>query len=259
MTDFQKACDYLHDHWRAGTRIDAMPEVLRPADRATAYKVQACIEATSAEPLFGWKLAATSKAGQAHIGVDGPMAGRLLAERRIDDGGDCVLGTNLMRVAELEFAFRMSASLSPRTTPYAQDEVMAAVATLHPAIEVPDSRYNQFETAGEAQLIADNACAHRFVLGAATTADWRGIDLATHAVRALRNGEPAGDGTGANVLGDPRIALTWLANELSAIGVTLKAGQAIITGTCVKPLPVAVGDRIEGDFGVLGRIALRFV
>ena len=259
MDTFSAACIWLHDHWRAGTRTDAMPEALRPTDRATAYKVQACIEATSAEPLFGWKLAATSKAGQAHIGVDGPMAGRLLAERRIEDGGDCVLGTNLMRVAELEFAFRMARDLPPRATSYTQDEVMAAVATLHPAIEVPDSRYNQFETAGEAQLIADNACAHRFVLGAATTAEWRGIDLATHAVRAFRNGEPAGNGTGANVLGDPRIALTWLANELSAIGVTLKTGQAIITGTCVKPLPVAVGDRIEGDFGVLGKIALRFV
>jgi 2-keto-4-pentenoate hydratase len=255
----QKACDLLHAHWRAGTRIDAMPPDLRPTDRASAYRVQACIEATSAEQLFGWKIAATSKAGQAHIGVDGPMAGRLLAERRIADGGECVLGTNLMRVAELEFAFRMGADLPPRATPYSQNEVLAHVATLHPAIEIPDSRYNTFETAGEAQLIADNACAHRFVLGDAVTADWRGIDLAAHPVKGSRNGTPAGEGTGANVLGDPRIALTWLANELSGLGITLKAGQVVITGTCVKPMDVAVSDRIDGDFGLLGKIAVRFV
>lgn len=255
----QKACDLLHGHWCAGTRIDAMPPDLRPADRASAYRVQACIEATSTVPLFGWKIAATSKAGQAHIGVDGPMAGRLLAERRIDDGGECVLGSNLMRVAELEFAFRMGTDLPPRATPYSQDEVLAHVGTLHPAIEIPDSRYNKFEIAGEAQLIADNACAHRFVLGNAVTSDWRGVDLAAHPVKGFRNGTPAGEGTGANVLGDPRIALTWLANELSDLGITLKAGQAIITGTCVKPLEVSVGDRIDGDFGQLGRIAVRFV
>jgi len=254
----QKACDLLHDHWRAGTRLNAMPADLRPADRASAYRVQACIETTSAAPLFGWKIAATSKAGQAHIGVDGPMAGRLLAERRIEDGSECVLGTNLMRVAELEFAFRMGADLPPRDAPYTQSEVLAHVATLHPAIEIPDSRYNRFETAGEAQLIADNACAHRFVLGDAVTADWRGIDLAAHPVKGFRNGAAAGEGTGANVLGDPRIGLTWLANELSGLGIALKAGQAVITGTCVKPIEVAVGDRIDGDFGPLGRIAVRF-
>ena len=94
--------------------------------------------------------------------------------------------------------------------------MLAAVESLHPAIELPDSRFRHFERAGLAQLVADNACAHRFVLGPATTADWRALDLANHRGRMLRNGVVAEDGIGSNVLGDPRIALTWLANELSA-------------------------------------------
>jgi 2-keto-4-pentenoate hydratase len=61
---------------------------------------------------------------------------------------------------------------------------------------------------------------------------------------------------GANVLGDPRIALTWLVNELSRHGLTLGAGQTVITGTCIKPLPIAAGDRIAGDFGALGQVRL---
>ena len=261
MTDAQRksASDLLYRHWRAETRLDALPEDLRPATRADGYRVQACIMDYTSAPLFGWKIAATSVAGQAHINVDGPLAGRLLAERVIADGGDCPLGNNLMRVAEMEFAFRMGADLPPRATPYAQDEVMAAVATLHPAIEIPDSRYNDFTAVGLAQLVADNACAHRFVLGPATDAPWRGIDLAAHAVRALLGGAVAGAGTGANVLGDPRIALTWLVNELSAHGLTLRAGEVVTTGTCVKPVEIRAGDQVLGDFGVLGLVSLAII
>jgi len=253
------ASDLLYRHWRDGTRLDALPADMRPATRAEGYAVQARIMDHTQRPLFGWKIAATSAAGQAHINVDGPLAGRLLAERVIADGGACPLGRNLMRVAEMEFAFRMGADLPPRDAPYTQDEVMAQVETLHPAIEIPDSRYHDFTAVGAAQLIADNACAHRFVLGPAVTADWRGLDLAAHAVRALKDDQVAGEGTGANVLGDPCVALTWLVNELSRHGLTLKAGAVVTTGTCVKPVEIAAGDRIQGDFGVLGRAGVTIV
>lgn len=257
MTPDQKrqACELLYRHWEQGTRLDALPPQLLPSGRAEAYQVQALIEDHTGRPLYGWKIAATSIAGQKHIGVDGPLAGRILAERVIEDGGRCALGNNLMKVAEMEFAFRMADDLPPREADYSQGEVMAKVASLHPAIEIPDSRYNKFETVGLASLIADNACAHRFVLGAEAK-HWRDLDLAAHTVRGLRNGVVAEEGQGSNVLGGPIIALTWLANELSRHGMTLGRGQVVTTGTCVKPLVIAAGDRVEGDFGSLGRVAV---
>ena len=252
------ACDLLYRNWQQETRLDALPPDLRPADRAEGYDVQAFLENHTGQPLFGWKIAATSAAGQAHIGVDGPLAGRLLAERVIEDGGVCVLGNNLMKVAELEFAFRMADDLPPRDAPYRQNEVLERVATLHPAIEIPDSRYHHFESVGLAQLVADNACAHRFVLGAAITADWRALDLAAQKPQAFLNGVFHSMGLGANVLGGPSTALTWLVNELSRHGLTLKAGQAVTTGTCVKPVVIEAGDRFTGDFGELGRVSVSF-
>ena len=255
----QAACDLLYDHWQAGTRLENLPEDMRPGERAEAYAVQGCLEACTAAPLYGWKIAATSTAGQKHIGVDGPLAGRLLAERVIAAGGTCVLGNNLMKVAELEFAFRMGRDLPPRAAPYTEDEVLGAVATLHPAIEIPDSRYEHFEKVGAPQLIADNACAHRFMLGPAAPEGWRALDLAAHKGHATRNGAPAGEGIGSNVLGGPVTALTWLANELSRHGLTLRAGEVVTTGTCLIPVPIAAGDRIEGDLGVLGRVAISIV
>ena len=250
------ACALLVQHWANGTQLAALPPELRPENRAEAYGVQACIEAYTSAPLYGWKIAATSLAGQRHIGVDGPLAGRILAERVIADGGDCPLGGNLMKVAELEFAFRMGGDLAPRAEPRRQDEVLAEVASLHPAIELPDSRFADFEHAGMAQLIADNACAHRFVLGPPAPDAWRALDLAAHPGQVFRGGVLAEEGLGRNVLGDPRIALTWLANELSRLGLTLKAGEVVTTGTCAKPLAIAKGDRIEGDLGLLGRVSV---
>ena len=155
----------LNDHWRAGTKFGALESSQLPRDRAEGYAIQAAIGQTSKDRLFGWKIAATSEAGQKHINVEGPMAGRILSETVIPDGGTASMTGNEMRVGEPEFAFRMAKDLPPRAQPYTVQEVLDAVDTLHPAIEIPDSRFSDFVSAGAAQIIADNACAHLFVLG----------------------------------------------------------------------------------------------
>ena len=108
------------------------------------------------------------------------------------------------------------------------------------------------------QLIADDACAHLFMLGPATKAPWRDMDLAAHEVAADVVGKSTHPGKGANVLGDPRIALTWLVNELSGLGVPVAAGQVVTTGTCVVPIPVVPGDRERASFGALGEMGVAF-
>jgi 2-keto-4-pentenoate hydratase len=247
----------LVSHWRAGSKFGDLDTAERPHSREEGYAIQAEIERTSSAKLFGWKIAATSEAGQKHINVPGPMAGRILEETLIANGGIASMAGNEMRVAEPEFAFRMGRDLPPRPTPYTVAEVLDAVATLHPAIEIPDSRFADFVSAGEAQIIADNACAHLFVLGEATTADWRARDLIEERPVITLRGQKF-IGHGKNVLGDPRVALTWLANELSGLGITLRAGEVVTTGTCHPPLPIAAGDRFEADFGVLGKASVGF-
>jgi 2-keto-4-pentenoate hydratase len=250
----QAASDALWEHWHTGRLMTALPAALRPATREEGYRIQSRIERRSAFPLFGWKIAATSQVGQAHIAVDGPLAGRLLRERVIPAGGEMPFGANHMRVAEAEFAFCMARDLPPRPVPYGVEEALDAVATLHPAIEVPDSRFEDFTVVGAPQLIADNACAHYFVLGPAAPGAWRDVDLAQHRVIGSVEGRLQRDGIGANVLGDPRVALAWLVNELSALGLTLRAGEIVTTGTCLTPLPIAPNDRVAADFGSLGAV-----
>lgn len=251
---YRTAAAHLWRNWQNHTRLAALPAQCRPADRAEAYAVQAELAAASGQAVVGWKIAATSLAGQQHIGVDGPLAGRLLADRLLAPGASVSLAGNNMRVIEAEFAFRMARDLPPREQAYTQAEVLAAVNTLHPTIEVPDSRYEDFVSAGAPQLIADCACACWLVVGEAMPAHWRSLDLAAHPVRVLRDGSTVAHGQGANVLGDPRIALTWIANELSRFGPGLKTGDLVTTGTCVAPVPVAPGENMRADFGALGSL-----
>jgi 2-keto-4-pentenoate hydratase len=252
------AAALLFQHWQAGTRLDTLPEPLRPGSRAEGYAIQSHLMEHTRAPLFGWKIAATSLAGQRHVKVDGPLAGRLLAEKVIRDGATISLATSNMRVAELEFAFRLGRDVLPRPAPYELTEVMDAVATLHPAIEIPDSRFNDFCVVGAPQLIADNACANLFILGQAASISWRELDLAAYSVSGTVTGKSQHHGKGANVLGDPRIALTWIANELSGYGIPLVVGQVVTTGTCVTPIAVVAGDEVIGDFGPMGKLSVRF-
>lgn len=256
-----EAAQLLSKHWNASTQIAELPAHGRPQTRADGYAIQDEIARVSGQPTVGWKIAATAVAGQKHINVDGPLAGRLHANRVFAAGSKQAnsidLRSNYFRVLEPEFAFRMEHALPKRDTAYAVDEVMAAVASLHLAIEVPDCRLTQFTEVGAASLIADTACACWWIVGDAVSIDWRRIDLVEHAVTATK-GDFVAEGKGKNVLGDPRIAMAWIANELITYGDGLKAGDFVTTGTCVVPVPVAPGDSVDCDFGVLGTISVSF-
>ena len=254
-----QAADILWDAWSARRRIAALPDDCRPAGLDDGYAIQRAVVARSASGTIGWKIAATSRAGQAHIGVDAPLAGRLLEIKAYRDG-DRIPGENLhMAVAEAEFAFRLGSDLTSDGSPFSVDDVMARVESLHVAIEIPDSRFDNFASAGAPNLVADFACAEFFVLGPAAPDGWRDVDLASHPVAFRVNGAEASTGSGANVLGDPRIALAWIANDRAARGEPLVTGEVVTTGTCVIPAPVGPGDELEADFGPLGTVGARLV
>jgi len=254
-----RAANILRQHFRSSTRVSHLPGDCCPSSRADGYAVQRRGVVLTGQAVVGWKIAATSTLGQAHIGVDGPLAGSLLADRVLDSGAKVSLDGNHMRVAEAEFGFRIDHPLPPRDAPYDRDEVMDAVGALHPTVEIPDSRYEDFCAVGAPQLIADNACACWLVVGAAAHASWRQLDLAAHVVQTTLNARPAATGAGHKVLGSPLNALTWIANELRIFGDGLRAGDLVTTGTCIAPVPIKPGDRFVADFGSLGSIDVSFV
>lgn len=262
VTDSFSAARLIWQQWQAGSSFTGLPEDCRPTTRMAGYAAQACLPQVSGRNVLGWKIAATSLAGQKHINVSGPLAGRILSGQVLPPDDLVPPEGNRMRVAEPEMAFVMGRDLPARTEAYVEAEVMAAVSCLHPSLEIPNSRFAVFTEAGEAQLLADNACAHQFILGPQAPVLWRTLDLSRHPVHARvthRDGNSwTRDGSGAAVLGDPRKALTWLVNELSSLGIGLNKGQFVTTGTCMPPLELTEGDTVEADFGPLGRVGLQF-
>jgi 2-keto-4-pentenoate hydratase len=251
------AASILLEHWRSGKKLDSLPEELRPSDRAAAYQLAKALAELSGDNVIGWKIAATSEAGQRHINVDGPLGGRLLSTRVGAPGTQISLTDNIMRVAEIEFSFAFARPLPSGAREYEQSEVLDAVASLHLSIEIPDSRFNDFTQVGALQLIADTACASWLMIGPSVEVPWRSLDLAKHRVAGILNERKAAEGIGAAALGDPRYALTWLVNEVARYSDGIKVGDIVTTGTCIVPVPIAPGDVFTADYGKLGQMSVR--
>ncbi len=92
---------------QSGTVIEALPSALRPRDMASGHAIQAALSDIAERPVVGWKIAATSAAGQAHIQIDGPLLGRILDRFVQPIGTRFSLAGNRMRVVAPEFAVRM--------------------------------------------------------------------------------------------------------------------------------------------------------
>jgi len=259
-TAVSAAASIIYQHLRNGSILDNLADNLRPQNRAEGYQIQACLEMAMESQRQGWKIAATSIAGQKHIGLNGPIAGRIVEDMMVNPGQPVPFGANRMRVAEAEFVFCMKTDLLPRPNLYETAEVMAGVASLHLGLEFPDSRFADFVAVGEGQLIADNACGYKFMMGEAVSDIWRDMTLSTHPVIGRVTGSDGQlraeyKGSGGNVLDCPTIALTWLVNELSAQNIPLRAGEFVTTGTTTLPMAILPGDQIEANFGALGRIS----
>ena len=259
-----QAATRLAEAWQHDRHLSQLEPDLQPKNRREAYAVQALIVDQINEPTIGWKIAATSEGGQRHINVSEPLAGRLFASRVLPDGASLNISGNRMLVAEAEFGFRFGKSI-PALANHGHDDSMSmetmldAVTDMVLAIELPDSRFENFVAAGEAQLIADFACARHFILGPTVSADWRSRDLSKHPVRFRVNEHIVAEGSGAFVLGDPRAALHWLVRELGEHHINIEAGDVMFTGTCVIPVPIKPGDKLCADFADFGQVTAHVI
>lgn len=255
--EIEQAAGLLAAAWRQRRPLDALPPGCRTRTIADAHAVQDALVRALGHAVVGFKIGATNPHAQAFFEVDQPFAGRLLEPFVLPSPARISRGAVHNHAIEAEFAFRLASDLPPRAGDYTLPEVVAATDALLPAIEIPDSRYVDWRTVGIAQLIADDAVAGLLALGAPAMG-WRELDLARHEVAVRVDGAVVARGSGRNVLGDPRRALTWLANDRSRRGDGLKAGQIVITGTAADIVTVEPGNRVTADFGTLGSVEVTF-
>jgi 2-keto-4-pentenoate hydratase len=245
---------------RSRVPLGPLPVQLQPQDEAAGYEIQHEVHWLLAEHVgdfAGYKIGCTSKVMQDYLRIPHPCAGGIFAQG-IHQSGAALRGADFVRVGvECEIAIRLARDLLPLDAPFTIQRVLEAVGECHPAIEIVDDRYVQWETLGAPTLVADDFFAAGCVLGAAVKADAL-PDLAGITGRAIINGTLAGEGTGADVLGHPLHALAWLANHLAARGDGLEAGQLVLTGSLVKTVWLKAGDRVLMELDGLGRVEVGF-
>jgi 2-keto-4-pentenoate hydratase len=222
-----------------------------------AYAVQDALIALQGGRRVGYKIGATSKRAQSYLGLEGPLSGQVLSGTIFRSPANIPADGLVFALAEPEFAFRIREDLPARERPFDRERVEAALGALMPAMEIVTSVWESWAEQGAFALIADNGAHGCLVLGE-DVEDWRSSGLPEHRVRIEINGAPRGEGTGANCLGHPLNALTWLANETAGRGEGLRAGEVVTTGVVTPFHYLEFGDEVVADFGRLGRVSLRY-
>ena len=250
-----RAAAILEAARREVRRIESLPEDVRPRSLADAYAIADRLAERLGWPLAGWYCGCTNVALQRRLGLDEPVYGRLFAPLVHHSPAVLLQATLTPVVLECEFGFRFACDLPRRPTPYTHDEVSEAIATVHPCIEVVAGHLEDWIASYAFDGVADNAVDGGLVVGAGVPfhAD---LDLSSVPVRLRIDGELVRQGVGADVLGDPTVALTWLANARSRDGDGLRAGDVYNTGTATDIAPFAAGSVAEADFGPVGQAKL---
>jgi 2-oxo-hept-3-ene-1,7-dioate hydratase len=215
--------------------------------------------------VIGHKIGLTSRAMQQASQIDEPDYGTLLDNMLYTCKPGHVLNIAhkdfVVPRVEVELAFVLKKDLQgPDVT---VEQVLTATDYVTPAIEIIDSRIEQFDRHTKVMrkvfdTISDNAANAGIVVGAekvnplTTNLPW------CCAILTL-NGVVEETGLAAGVQGHPAVGIAWLANKLAPWGEHLKAGQIVLAGSFTKPVPAKVGDAFDADYGLLGRLQFKFI
>jgi 2-keto-4-pentenoate hydratase len=248
--------NHLWNARRTGSVVDPTTCEL-PRSKDEAHAVQREIVSLSGHASRGYKVGSTSLEAQRLLGTDEPGWGVLLAPYVHQSPAKIKITPAHTPAVEGEFAFRMARDLPPRPEAYTRAEIDVAIADVAGAVEVVGTRFSG-GLAGKGRFLTTADCGVNIGLVTANWAPWKSIDLTSHSVTMNINGVARGTGTGSRALGDPLNVLLWLANEQSAAGQGLKAGEVISTGTCTGLDAVQPGDVVQAEFGSLGMVDIMF-
>jgi len=207
------------------------------------------------ERVIGKKIGVTSAAVQDMLGVHQPDFGFLTDRMLVKDASVVRIRERLIQPrAEAEIALILRSALKgPGVTPTA---VLEATEFIAPCFEIVDSRIANWDI-GIIDTVADNASCGVFVLGTARV-DPRPLDLASLKMRVWKNDEPLSEGLGSAVQGSPLASIAWLANTLGGYGVTLGAGETVLSGALVPLEPARPGDRFRLELEGVGSASVSF-
>jgi len=255
--DIIKHGDELYDALLARRPVVPLTDRIADITIEDAYHIQQrMIERRLAkgETIVGKKIGVTSKAVQNMLKVFQPDFGMLTSGMVYHEGQPIPAGTLIAPKAEAEVAFILKRDLNgPGIT---AADVLRATDYVLPCFEIVDSRIQDWKIKIQ-DTVADNASCGVFVLGG-TPRSLRGLDLSVAGMVVEKNGDIVSTAAGAAVQGSPVNAVAWLANTLGRLGIPLKAGEVILSGSQSPLMPVVAGDSFTCSVGGLGACSVRF-
>lgn len=254
----ERLSDELYFALRDGRTVPPLIARYPHLDIDAAYQISLgalALRRKDGERVVGKKIGVTSKAVQDMLGVHQPDFGFLTDRMWIKGDIDIAAHGLIQPRAEAEIAFILKDSLiGPGVT---AADVIAATEAIAPCFEIVDSRIQGWKI-GIVDTVADNASCGVFVLGEAQV-DPRAYHLPDLHVTVTKNGAPLSEGKGSAVQGDPAQAVAWLANTLGVYGVTLEAGDVILSGSLVPLEPAVAGDQFHMTLHGIGTCSATFV
>jgi 2-keto-4-pentenoate hydratase len=222
-----------------------------------AYQVQLATinkKVKAGSRIVGKKIGLTSLAMQKLLGVDQPDYGHLLDDMVVENGGTIPFQRVLQPRVEGEIAFVLKKDLiGPRVSTL---DVLLATDYVLPALEIVDSRVADWKIKLQ-DTVADNASSGLYVLGGKPVKVDE-VDLTHVGMVLYKNGEMVNTGVGAAALGNPATCVAWLANKLFEFGITLKAGEVILSGALSAAVNAEPGDYFSARLAHLGEVSVQF-
>jgi len=231
---------------RKGSAIASLPADAIPESEADSYQIQDAVRAKLGEQVGGWKVGISP--------VGGHFAAPIYASTVVPSPASLPAKNFKLLGIECEIGFRFNKALPARPAPYSRHEVLEA-ATLHPTIEIVDSRYQDFRSIDRLLVLADNFSNGGLVYGLAA-ANWDGIDLAHPPIEVTANGKPFADCTGLRAGTPIELVLAAVQHANGRGGIA--AGTVITTGTHTGLVFTEPGVTIAADYGRLGRVEVSF-
>jgi 2-oxopent-4-enoate/cis-2-oxohex-4-enoate hydratase len=205
--------------------------------------------------VVGKKIGVTSKVVMDMLGVDRPDFGILTSDMVHNDGARIPIDTLIAPKAEGEIAFLLKRDLQGPGVGNA--DVLAATEAVFPCFEIVDSRIADWKIRIQ-DTVADNASCGVFVIGDAMASP-KDLDLSLIGMTLEKNGELVATGAGAAALGSPVNAVAWLANTLGVLGMPLKAGEVVLSGSLAAMVPVQRGDHLRMGLSRVGSASVSFI
>ncbi|HRH75167.1 2-oxopent-4-enoate hydratase [Zoogloea sp.] len=223
-----------------------------------AYRIQLRMiqrRLDAGETIIGKKIGVTSKVVMDMLKVNQPDFGQMTSGMVFNEGEAIRVDSMIAPRAEAEVAFILKHDLEgPGVT---AADVLRATECVLPCFEIVDSRIQDWKIKIQ-DTVADNASCGVLTLGGVRRSP-RDLDLALAGMVLEKNGELISTSTGAAVQGSPVNAVAWLANTLGRLGIGLKAGEVILSGSQSPLVPVKAGDSLVCAVGGLGSTSVRFI